>query len=402
MVARRPNRQRMGKASLAAYGPPADERELVAYADLVGIAFGAKPEEVRPKIAAFGPDPIRLHRAGGRVVAGLVAHECAQWFGGHKISMAAMAAVTTAPPQRASGSATALMRSVLREMHARGVPLSVLYPATRPLYRRVGYEMAGGRYEITLHPRELSLRERDLTVREAQSEDEAAIGRLFGRSVARDYGPLDWGSPGWQQSIRVWREAHARYVVCAGKEIEGYISYLIARRDRTLTVTDFFAGTPRAARRLLTLLRDHREQIDQVKWSGRPNEPMLLLLQQGTHQVSQAAAWMLRIIDVPSALAQRGYAPGAKGTLHLDVHDDVIAENSGRFVLEVSGGRGAVRRGGRGTIRLDVRGLAVLFSGHSAAADLLEWTEYLDAPPHQVAALDAVFPVGLPWMAARF
>jgi len=129
---------------------------------------------------------------------------------------------------------------------------------------------------------------------------------------------------------------------------------------------------------------------------------MLLLLQQGTHQVSQAAAWMLRIIDVPAALAQRGYAPGGQGTLHLDVRDDVIVENSGPFVLEVSGGRGAVRRGGRGAIRLDVRGLAALFSGHAAAVDLQKWTEYLDASPRQVAALDALFPVGLPWMAARF
>jgi predicted acetyltransferase len=384
------------------YGPPADERELIAYADLVGIAFGANPEEVRRKIAVIGPGPIRLHRAGGSIVAGLLAHECAQWFGGRKIPMAAIAAVTTAPQSRAGGGATLLMRAMLHEMHRRGIALSALYPATRTLYRRVGYEMAGGRYEVTLRPREVLLRERDLPVREAGPKDVPAIGRLFGRSVARDYGPLDWGSPGWQHSLRAWREPHTCYAVCAGKEIEGYLCYLIARKDRSLTVLDFFASTPRAARRLLTLLCDHGAQIDEAKWPCRPNEPMLMLLQEGTHQVNRAAGWMLRVIDVPAALAQRGYAPGAEGTLHLDVRDDIVAANKGRFVLEVSGGRGRVRRGGRGAIRLDVRGLAALFSGHVAARDLQAWTGYVEAPARQMAMLEAVFPPGLPWMAARF
>jgi predicted acetyltransferase len=386
----------------ADYGLPADERELTTYADLVGIAFGGNPEELRPKIASIGPGPVRLLRAGGDIVAGLIAHECAQWFGGRKLPMAAIAAVTTAPHARAAGSATLLMRAMLREMHTRGVALSALYPATRTLYRRVGYEMAGGRYEITVHPREISLRERGLPVREAQTEDGPAIARLFGRCVARDYGPLDWGSPGWQDVIRVWRGPHASYVVCAGKEIEGYVSYLIGRRDHTLTVMDFFASTPRAARRLLTLLCDHRAQIEEARWSGRSNEPMLMQLQENTHFVSRSGEWMLRVIDVAAALAQRGYVRGAEGTLHLDVRDDTLAANRGRFVLEVSGGRAQVRRGGRGAIRLDVRGLAALFSGHVAARDLQAWTGYIAAPARQVAMLDAVFPAGSPWMAARF
>jgi predicted acetyltransferase len=316
--------------------------------------------------------------------------------------MAAIAAVTTAPHHRAGGHATHLMRALLREQHERGVALSALYAASRSLYRRVGYEMAGGRYEITVRPREIHLRERGLAVREALPEDLPAIGRMFGRSVARDYGPLDWGSPGWQRGLRAWRPPSAAYVVGTGRAIDGYMSYVTARKEKVLEVLDFFAATPRAARRLLTLLCDHRAQIDEAKWSGRPVEPMLMMLQAGTHRVRRVAGWMLRVIDVAAALEHRGYAPGAEATLHLQVRDDVIAANNGRFLLEVSGGRGRVRRGGRGAIRLDVRGLAALHSGYVAARDLQEWTSYLDAPARQMKALATVFPAGSPWMAARF
>jgi predicted acetyltransferase len=295
------------------------------------------------------------------------------------------------------------MRSLLHELHLRGTALSVLYPASRPLYRRVGYEMAGGRYEITLRPREIPLRERDLSIRAARPEDVPAIGRLFARSVARDYGPLDWGSAGWQRAMRTWRgPAYPRFVVAGEHGFEGYISYMAARKDHTLTVFDFFASTPRGARRLLTFLCDHRSQIEEAKWAGRLDEPLLLMLQEDSHRVNKAGAWMLRIVDVPAALAQRGYARSVRATLHLDIRDDVIAANRGRWTLEVAGGRGRVTRGGRGTIQVDVRGLAPLFSGHLAARDLVEWTPYLSTTPRQVAALEAVFPLASPWMAARF
>ncbi len=384
------------------YAPPADEQELNAYAGLAAIAFGGNAAEIRPKFAALGPEPMRLIKSGRAVVAGLIAHDCAQWFGGRRAPMAAIAAVTTAPHERAAGHATRLMRAMLREQHARGVALSALYPATRPLYRRVGYEMAGGRYEITVRPREIRLPERQLAVREALPEDLPAIGRMFGRSVAFDSGPLDWGSQGWQRSLRAWRPPHAAYVILAGRTVEGYISYLTARKEKVLEVADFFAATPRAARRLLALVCDHSAQIEEAKWSGRPVEPMLMMLQAGTHRTTRAAGWMLRIVDVVAALDQRGYAPGVEAALHLQVRDDVLPANNGRFLLEVSSGRGHVRRGGRGVIRLDVRGLAALHSGYVTVRDLQQWTRYLDAPERQAKTLATVFPAGSPWMAARF
>jgi len=73
--------------------------------------------------------------------------------------------------------------------------------------------------------------------------------------------------------------------------------------------------------------------------------------------------WMLRIVDVKAALEQRGYPAQLQAELHLELSDDVIPENTGRFVLTVADGQGAVSPGGSGELKLDIGGLAPLYTG---------------------------------------
>ncbi|MDB9313679.1 sterol carrier protein domain-containing protein [Spirulina sp. CS-785/01] len=89
--------------------------------------------------------------------------------------------------------------------------------------------------------------------------------------------------------------------------------------------------------------------------------------------------WMLRVINVPLALEMRPYPP-VDAELHLDVGDDLLADNQDRFILQVSGGKGEVKRGGRGDLHLPIRSLSPLFTGFFSASQLarmgqLEGTE---------------------------
>jgi predicted acetyltransferase len=132
-----------------------------------------------------------------------------------------------------------------------------------------------------------------------------------------------------------------------------------------------------------------------------PNDPRLTVLPLDGISLELEHPWMLRLADVPRALAARGYAPGARGELELDVSDDLLASNAGRFVLSVAGGEGTVRRGGSGVLRVDVRGLAALYTGHLGpwalrAAGLADGD---DAALEQAAAL---FDGPAPWMVDWF
>ena len=80
---------------------------------------------------------------------------------------------------------------------------------------------------------------------------------------------------------------------------------------------------------------------------------------------------MLRIVDVGAALAARGYPRGLSGEIHLDVCDDVIVSNNGRYVLEVADGKGHISTGGKGDLRIDERGLAALYSGFKTPSELI-------------------------------
>jgi hypothetical protein len=60
-----------------------------------------------------------------------------------------------------------------------------------------------------------------------------------------------------------------------------------------------------------------------------------------THQVD---TWMLRVIDAPAAIAARGYPAAVTVSARLDLDDAARPANSGRWVLNVSGGAGSLTR----------------------------------------------------------
>jgi predicted acetyltransferase len=109
---------------------------------------------------------------------------------------------------------------------------------------------------------------------------------------------------------------------------------------------------------------------------------------------------MLRVVHVAKALAARGYPDGVEGELHLEVRDDVLPANQGRYMVRVAGGRGEVTPGGRGELKLDVRGLAALYAGYLAPAALraIGFLEVEGAGEAVLATAARVFAGPEPWM----
>lgn len=390
--------------------PPANDREFRALGDLDHQAFagfGQSREAADRLFNHFGRENLRIAKRGKQIVGGLGILFFGQWFGGQRIASAGISSVAVAPEARGTGVGTEMMRAVVAQLHARGVPLSSLYPSTYPLYRNAGYECAGQRVSCALDVHKLGANDRDRTIRPMTPADRKALAdlhRAFGR---RSNGIVDRTPREWTWVLDFAPDPVYAYVIDApgrGRGLEGYIIYTQHHRPRApyeIKVRDLAFLTPAAGRRLLSFFADHGTMAGHVVYDGPLNDPLLAPARFKALEVRSTEWWMLRVTDVAAALRQRGYPLGLGAELHLEISDDLIPANHGRFVLRVGDGAARVRKGGRGRLTLDVRGLAPLFTGHLSATQLA-LVGMIEGDESELARADAVFAGPPPWMNERF
>ena len=401
-------------------GAPAGPDELVALAPILGAGFGVPLPDVPGWIERAGAENVRVvrARAAGRAVpvGALLQLPMGQWFAGRRVPMTGLAAVTIAPEHRGRGASDALLRAFLRETRARGTALSTLYPSTLHVYRRLGWEVAGARWETRVPLAALALRRfaadaaddaaaAALEVRPATLDDQDALATAHRAQAARANGHLDRNAYMWMRIRRPYKELEAHGWIALGRSgPEGYAFTVARRGDRLrfeLRVTDLVALTTAAARRLLTLLGSFRSIAETAVLPGGPAEPVLAHLADDRNETELKMPWMVRVVDAPAALAARGWPEDARGTLNLALEDDVLPENAGRFLLEVDGGRAEVRAGGEGRLRLGPQGLAALYTGFRTPADLCI-AGLADGPARDLRLAAALFATGVPSMPDHF
>jgi predicted acetyltransferase len=159
--------------------------------------------------------------------------------------------------------------------------------------------------------------------------------------------------------------------------------------------------TPRAGRRLLTFLEEFSSIAHDVTFCGGPLHPALYLLAEQRYTISLKHFWMLRVIDIKRCFEARGYPDSCRGQVHIEVRDETIAANSGRWTITVEGGRAAVASGGRGDLQLDARTLAPLFSGYLSTVQLAQLGK-IEGDREAVTAAAGVFPTGTPWLSDMY
>lgn len=380
------------------------DAELQRYAEIICDTFAVGREHGMDYLRLAGLTNVRVLRRAGEVAGGLVMLPKGQYFGGTAVPMVGIAAVAIEPAFRGSRAGSQLMRAAVEELHAQGVPISTLYPATVKLYRWAGYEIAGLDLEVSTLGRRLDVRDRTLDMRPATSADDAGICACYEAWAAQQPGNLQRTDFHWRR-LRESREAPVLgHVVTDGGQIVGYAyTKTVAAADKVndLHVPCLAATTPAALHRLLALLSDFKTIRRHVIFRAGPADPLLLALSEWPFEVRGRTPWMVRLIDVPKALAARAYPPAVSAELHLTVRDDVLPRNDGRFVLQVRDGRGTVAPGGRGSLTFDVRGLAALYTGFASPQTLVA-TQRAEGPAADLAQVASVFAGPMPWMRDDF
>jgi predicted acetyltransferase len=393
------------------YGGISNPKESQRLGEILCQCFNGSSSDWPYYSNNIGQENFRVIQQGGEVVGGLAILHIGQWFGSQRIPLAGIASVGVPPEHRGTGVAAELMTQTLKELHANEVPLSALYAATQRLYRKVGYEQAGTCCRFELPTESITLNLSNASAQEIRrfpmrlvSPTPELFQNLHRQWAIKNNGNLDRNQAMWQLLVQPQNEEVIyAYLIGSETQPEGYVIFSQKQTvvDYDLWIRDWVALTPAAARRLWMFIADHRSQAAKIVWRGPAVDPLLLLLPEQTEQIRQLERWLLRLVDVPKALEQRGYPPGVEAQLHLDVRDDLLLENNGQFVLTVSGGQGEVTKGGKGELQLDVRSLAPLYTGLFSPHQL-QLTGQLKATDAALSVAAQLFTSSEPWMPDKF
>ncbi|MGO9294325.1 MAG: enhanced intracellular survival protein Eis, partial [Streptosporangiaceae bacterium] len=291
-----------------------------------------------------------------------------QWWHGRPVPMAGVAGVKVAPEYRSRGVGRVLMAEMLAEIGRRGYPISVLYPATASVYRSLGWEMAGARYDAVVPIRSLAaLISPDASVPGAAREPRAAgqpagagrppaVGEAVGAAAAAGGlaaagGPAAGaGGPAVRGDVlsrngtasavlRRARPQDADEVVAVlaavhsaasdsgpiirdtsvfadwlGDErhyaylaADGFIAYRWAHGHQEILVNRAVAGSASTARAIWSVVASHASMAGRVRGHLAPSDPLSWLVREPDVDIAHRERWMLRLVDAPAAIAARGF-----------------------------------------------------------------------------------------------
>jgi predicted acetyltransferase len=385
---------------------PGDEHrdEII---ELMRVAYNLSSGSVPERTAWLPIQKMRCISDGSRVVAAAGARDFRQWFGGRELEMSGIWGVVTSPEHRGGGLATRAVTTLLEEARAKGQPLSALYPATQRPYRGIGYELGGTmtRHEVPLDdlPRggagPLPVEELDL------ARDLEGVRACYRASVSGHNGPIDSDEDDWwpNRILGPWFSSDVqRAVVARGPDgIEGYASFTYGPAsgaidfNYSVVCRHLVASSMEALASLLSYLRGFRGLGVGLRFTGPPAAPLAMLIEEQRVLPVWTYRWMLRLLDVPAALAGRGYAPST-AEFDLVVEDGLFPENRGPWRVTVADGMASVEAGPRseGT-SVSIGTLSSIYSGFLSAWDAAA-LGLID--PSMAPALASVFGGPAPWM----
>ncbi|MEM6401522.1 MAG: GNAT family N-acetyltransferase, partial [Cyanobacteria bacterium P01_D01_bin.116] len=304
-----------------------------------------------------------------------------------------------APESRGSGAALSLMQQTIKELYKNDVPISVLYPATQRLYRKLGYEQGGSFCSWEIPAQSIEVKEQPLPVKSVPIDSEIFY-KLYTKQGKNINGYLNRNQTIWNRIMKPdEKEVFYGYIFGSSEKPEGYITInpRSTENDNILSVVDWVILTNAAAKTFWSFLSNHRSQIDKIRWRSSAIDNLTLILPEQTAKNRFIRRWMLRIINVEKALSIRGYSSGIETELHLEITDDLISENNGKFILSIANGSGNIAKGGKGELKLDIRGLAPLYTGLFTPQQL-QLAGKIDGTDEAISTATQIFAGSSPWM----
>jgi len=304
--------------------------------------------------------------------------------GGQMLPAAGVSWVSVLPTYRRRGVLSSLMRRQLADVRDRHEPLAVLWASESAIYSRYGYGRASWYLDFTVNRGDGALAKTapaDDGLRLRIADPASALGALakvFDNVLHARPGLFARNEAWWQSAIydpADHREG-ASPLHCLLAEDDsgprGYALYSAVARweefipSNVLTVRELMAADPAASAALSADLLS-RDLTSEFRLRRRPvDDPLLYQLADPRRARPQLTDGLwVRIIDVPGALTGRRYA--APVDVVLEVRDDLLPSNAGRWRLTVGGDGVAtcvpVAAGSAVDVALDVTELGAAYLG---------------------------------------
>ncbi|MBX3206799.1 MAG: GNAT family N-acetyltransferase [Labilithrix sp.] len=336
-------------------------------------------------------------------------------FGGVKVKVGGIASVGVAPEARGRGLATQLVRHLHVLSDRRGDAVTMLHAFRHGFYERLGYATTSSRKRLAIDTRSVPESWRALArgcVRGVRSGDDRTLRRLHERAAERATGWITRPKRFWEMLLARERRMtlvcdEARGRSRGGALARGYVAFTISQAqlhaETRIEVDELVAEDDEARRALLGALAAMRDQAAEIVLEIAETDPLERALvdpdgrRSGTEAVEHALGEivggpMVRIEDVPRALAARGYA--GSGAFDVVVRAEGGDEADGIAVgVRVRDGRAEVgpARGprARGALQTTRAGLAAIFYGALSATDAVA-LGLADADPRVASRVDAI------------
>jgi predicted acetyltransferase len=340
------------------------ESDLDAALDIQTLSFGQMPADYEPtwrqhRIATIQARRLVGVRDGDRLVGHAMVRPFRQYWGGRDLPMAGIGAVAVAPEYRGRGTGSLLMRAVLERAVELGDAVSALYPATIPLYRRLGWELAGGQYRISVDAAALRrLGPAEVPVHRAGESDLDAVLE----HVCRHWASLAASGPKELEAATTRRDLTDPNTFCYRAD-DGLLIY--AWDDGDVTVRHLTAGSEPTARALWSLVGSGSSIVKTVHAHVGPHDPVHLMLSDVVSSAVRQERWMLRLLDAPAAIQGRGYPVGVDLDVPIAIADPLAPGCDGAWRLRIGAGAGSLEPSAPATdgLRLGPNGLAAMYAG---------------------------------------
>ncbi|WP_199516571.1 GNAT family N-acetyltransferase [Nucisporomicrobium flavum] len=322
--------------------------------DLLGYVFHhtPTPEERDVEGSVWEPERTLVADDAGTVVGQVAAYTRELTVPGAVVPAAHVTLVGVAPTHRRRGLLTRMMHRQLREIADAGrEAVAVLWASETKIYPRYGYGPAAQRLRMDIMTREVTLPAPADTGRLRLVQPLEAIGE-FGKV----YEQLRSTQVGWSSRDERWwrfvlsdlesqREGATVQHGVIHETADGPTGYAVWRTkgrwddhgpNGEVRIREVVAADPATYltlwRFLLGIDLARRASVD----FAAVDEPLQYLVDEPRRLgTSLADALWIRIVDLPRALAARAYA--APVDVVLDVADDLLTENAGRWRLTVDG-----------------------------------------------------------------
>jgi predicted acetyltransferase len=397
-----------------------DLDEFRAAVGAIGHYFGWQPaEEESRRYSRLLPFE-RMHAVldDGAIVAGAGVLPVEITVPDAVVPCAAVTVVGVLPSHRRRGLLTRMMRAQLDDVRARGEPVAALWASEETIYGRYGYGLASLQVAVRL-PREWSSFRADVPAREGSPRlvEHAEALRTFPRVYER----VRPQAPGFLSRSRDWWEMrklddkpenrrgagplNSVLLERAGRPV-GYALYRVFQEiaagewRKTLRVLEAVGIDAAATRDVWRFLLeiDWMDQID--CWLLPVDHPLQLLVARVNRLALrvQDGLW-LRLVDVPAALAARGYATNEPVAVEVTT-DPQFPENVGTWAVAAGATRRTRRRA---DVRVDVQALGSVYLGGFTFAQLARAGRAEEVARGGLTRADAAFRVAAaPWCPDMF